>query len=122
MLQSYLFSLKKNIGDRINVDIDENGDLTDAQDISGHHDLSLPQEPDQVQVVHTQDQTVNRAKNANQVIADQARMADEIANQQAEIVYKDEETERPEDDEETYLAAQVEILSYKVVTQNVTLQ
>ena len=28
----------------------------------------------------------------------------------------------PEDDEETYLAAQVEILSYKVVTQNVTLQ
>lgn len=96
-------SLKKNIGDRINVDIDENGDLTDAQDISGHHDLSLPQEPDQVQVVHTQDQTVNRAKNANQVIADQARVADEIANQQAEVVYKDEETERPEDDEETFI-------------------
>ena len=29
---------------------------------------------------------------------------------------------KPEDDDETYLAAQVEILSYKVVTQNVTLQ
>ena len=96
-------SLKKNIGDRINVDIDENGDLTDVQDISGHRDLSLPQEPDQVQVVHTQDQTVNMAKNANQVIADQARRADEIASQQAEVVYKNEEVERPEDDEETFI-------------------
>lgn len=96
-------SLKKHMGDRINADIDENGDLVDAEVSETHRDLSLPQEPDQVQVVRTKDQTVNRAVNAKQIIDDQARLAEEIANQKVEIVYKDDKEEKPVDDEEIFI-------------------
>ena len=103
-IQESAISLKKNIGDRINVDIDENGDLTDAQDLSTHNDLSMPQQPDQVQIVRTQDQTVNKAINAKSLIDNQNRLSDEIANQKVDIVYKDEtEQARPEDEEETFI-------------------
>lgn len=96
-------TLKKNIGDKINVDIDENGDLTDVQDASTHRDLSLPQEPEQVQIVHTEDQTVNRAVNAKSLIQDQNRISEEIANAKVDVVYKNDEQERPEDEEETFI-------------------
>ena len=96
-------SLKRNIGDRIDADIDENGDLVDSQAIETPKDLSLPQEPDQVQVVRTKDQSVNRAINAKQMIDDQARLADEIANQKVEVIYKDKDSEPKASDEETFI-------------------
>lgn len=103
-IQEAAISLKKNIGDKINIDIDENGDLTDAQDISTHRDLSLPQGPEQVQIVRTQDREVNRAINAKSLIDNQNNLADEILNQKVDVVYKDDKEEvRPEDEEETFI-------------------
>lgn len=100
-IQEAAISLKKNIGDRINVDIDENGDLTDVEN---HQDLSLPQGPEQVQIVRTQDRAVNRAINAKSLIDNQNNLANEIANQKVDVVYKDDKEEvRPEDEEETFI-------------------
>lgn len=96
-------TLKKNKGDNVNVDIDENGDLTDVSSLETPRDLSLPQEPEQVQVVRTQDRTVNKAVNAKQLIDDQARIAEEIANQKVEVVYKDDADQPKEDEEETFI-------------------
>ena len=104
IIQESAISLKKNIGDRINVDIDENGDLTDVQDTSTHTDLSMPQQPDQVQIVRTQDQTVNKAVNAKSLIDSQNKLSEEISNQKVDIIYKDEtEQVSPEDEEETFI-------------------
>ena len=100
-IQEAAISLKKNIGDKINVDIDENGDLTDVEN---HQDLSLPQGPEQVQIVRTQDRAVNRAINAKSLIDNQNNLANEIANQKVDEVYKDDKEEvRPEDEEETFI-------------------
>jgi len=100
-IQEAAISLKKNIGDKINVDIDENGDLTDVEN---HQDLSLPQGPEQVQIVRTQDRAVNRAINAKSLIDNQNNLANEIANQKVDVVYKDDKEEvRPEDEEETFI-------------------
>ena len=100
-IQEAAISLKKNIGDKINVDIDENGDLTDVEN---HQDLSLPQGPEQVQIVRTQDRAVNRAINAKSLIDNQNNLAKEIANQKVDVVYKDDKEEvRPEDEEETFI-------------------
>ena len=100
-IQEAAISLKKNIGDKINVDIDENGDLTDVEN---HQDLSLPQGPEQVQIVRTQDRAVNRAINAKSLIDNQNNLADEILNQKVDVVYKDDKEEvRPEDEEETFI-------------------
>ena len=102
--QESSITLKKNKGDNVNVDIDENGDLMDAPETDAARDLSLPQEPEQVQVVHTQDQTVNKATNAKQVIDNQDALAKEIANQKVDVVFKaEEEQARPEDEEETFI-------------------
>lgn len=100
-IQEAAISLKKNIGDKINVDIDENGDLTDVEN---HQDLSLPQGPEQVQIVRTQDRAVNRAINAKSLIDNQNNLAKEIANQKVDVVYKDDKEEiRQEDEEETFI-------------------
>ena len=100
-IQESAISLKKNIGDKINVDIDENGDLTDVE---SHQDLSLPQGPEQVQIVRTQDQTVNKAINAKSLIDNQNNLADEIASQKIDVVYKDDkDIQKTEDDEETFI-------------------
>jgi len=97
-------TLKKNKGDNIDVDIDENGDLTDSKENVSSRDLSLPQEPEQVQVVHTEDRTVNKAKNAKEIINNQDALAEEIANQKVDIVFNDDKEEtRPEDEEETFI-------------------
>ena len=97
-------TLKKNKGDNIDVDIDENGDLTDSKENTSSRDLSLPQEPDQVQIVHTEDRTVNKAKNAKEIINNQDALAEEIANQKVDIVFNDDKEEtRPEDEEETFI-------------------
>lgn len=96
-------SLVKNVGDKINADIDENGDLVDSQSIATPRDLSLPQEPDQVQVVRTKDASVNRAVNAKQIIDNQAELAREIANQKVEVVYKNQNDEPKVEDEETFI-------------------
>lgn len=100
-IQESAISLKKNIGDTINVDIDENGELTEVEN---HRDLSLPQEPEQVQIVRTQDQSVNRAVNAKSLINSQNKLSEEIATQKVDVVYKDDKQEiRPEDEEETFI-------------------
>lgn len=96
-------SLKKHVGDQINADIDENGDLVESTVSSTPRDLSLPQEPNQVQVIRTKDQSVNRAVNAKQIIDNQAELAREIANQKVEIVYKDKNEEPQENDEEIFI-------------------
>jgi len=96
-------TLKKNKGDSINVDIDENGELTDSAN-NATRDLSLPQEPEQVQIVHTEDKTINKAKNAKEIISNQDALAEEIANQKVDIIFKDEQEQtRPEDEEETFI-------------------
>ena len=101
--QEKSITLKKNQGDKINVDIDENGELADSEN-SSTRDLSLPQEPDQVQIVHTQDQTVNKAVNAKQLIDSQNQLAEQIANQKVDIIYKEQDEKvRPEDEEETFI-------------------
>lgn len=101
--QENAITLKKNKGDSINVDIDENGELMDSENASTR-DLSLPQEPDQVQIVHTEDKSVNRAVNAKQVIDNANNIAEEIANQKVDIIYKDDKEEvRPEDEEEVFI-------------------
>lgn len=101
-IQEAAISLKKNIGDAINVDIDENGELTDVEN---HRDLSLPQgQQEKVQIVRTQDQSVNKAINAKSLISNQNKLADEILNQKVDVVYKDaEEQKNPEDEEETFI-------------------
>lgn len=102
--QESSITLRKNKGDNINVDIDENGELADSTSQESTRDLSLPQEPEQVQVVHTQDQTVNKAKNAKQLIDNKDAIAEEIANQKVDVVFADEkEQSRPEDEEETFI-------------------
>ena len=101
--QESSITLKKNKGDNINVDIDENGELADSEN-SATKDLSLPQEPDQVQIIHTEDKTVNRAKNAKEIINNQDALAEEIANQKVDIVFNEDKQEtRPEDEEETFI-------------------
>lgn len=101
--QENAITLKKNKGDTINVDIDENGELTDSEN-SSTRDLSLPQEPEQVQIIHTEDKSVNRAVNAKQVIDNANNIAEEIANQKVDIIYKDDnEQVRPEDEEEVFI-------------------
>lgn len=101
--QESSITLKKNKGDNINVDIDENGELADSEN-SATKDLSLPQEPDQVQIIHTEDKTVNRAKNAKEIINNQDALAKEIANQKVDIVFNDDKEEtRSEDEEETFI-------------------
>lgn len=101
--QENAITLKKNKGDTINVDIDENGELMDSEN-SSTRDLSLPQEPEQVQIVHTEDKSVNRAVNAKQVIDNANSIAEEIANQKVDIIYKDDKEEvRPEDEEEVFI-------------------
>ena len=96
-------TLKKNIGDQINADIDENGDLVESEVTSTPRDLSLPQEPSQVQIIRTKDQSVNRAVSAKQIIDNQNNLAEEIANQKVEIVYKDKNNEPQVNDEETFI-------------------
>ena len=101
--QESSITLKKNKGDNINVDIDENGELADSEN-SATKDLSLPQEPDQVQIIHTEDKTVNRAKNAKEIINNQDALAKEIANQKVDIVFNDDKEETSsEDEEETFI-------------------
>lgn len=102
--QESSISLKKNKGNSIDVDIDENGDLTDSKENTSSRDLSLPQEPEQVQIVHTEDRTVNKAKNAKEIINNQDALAEEIANQKVDIVFNEDKQEtRPEDEEETFI-------------------
>lgn len=99
-IQENAISLKKHVGDKINVDIDENGELAE---MDTPRDLSLPQEPDQVQIVRTQDQTVNKAVNAKALIDGQNKLSDELMNQKVDVVYKDQEEKPKEDEEETFI-------------------
>lgn len=99
-IQESAISLKKNQGDKINVDIDENGDLAEMDQ---PRDLSLPQEPEQVQIVRTQDQTVNRAVNAKSLIDNQNKLSEELMNQKVDVVYKQEEDKPKEDEEEVFI-------------------
>jgi len=99
-IQENAISLKKNQGDKINVDIDENGDLAEMDQ---PRDLSLPQEPEQVQIVRTQDQTVNRAVNAKSIIDNQNKLSEELMNQKVDVVYKQEEDKPKEDEEEVFI-------------------
>lgn len=93
-------SLTKHKGDIINVGIDEQGDLIDVNKVN---DNSLPQEPEQVQIVRTEDQSVNSAKNAKDIINGVDRIAEEISSQQVQIVNKSDVEEKPTQDEETFI-------------------
>lgn len=92
-------SLTKHKGDAINIDINEDGELYEVNKAT---DLSLPQEPEEVQIVRTEDREYNKPVNAKSLLSNQDNLANEIANQKVDIVYKDDKKEQPSE-EETFI-------------------
>lgn len=93
-------TLKKNIGDKVSIDINEEGDLVDT---NRANDLSLPQEPEEVQIVRAHDRNETNITDAKTIISNQNNIADEISNQKVDIVYKNEKEENPVEEEETFI-------------------
>lgn len=97
-------SLKKHAGEKISADVDEFGDIIEANPTQTSTDLSLPQQPEQVQIIHTEDTAMNKSVNAAQLINNQNQIADQIASQKVDVVYSDPESKPiTEDDEETFI-------------------
>lgn len=87
---------------KINVDIDEMGNLKEADE------EPLPQAPtnDQegVEIIRTDVSNEEKfAKNADDVLKSQEQTSREIANQQVEVVYTNPRAEKPVEDESTFI-------------------
>ena len=87
---------------KINVDIDEMGNLKEADE------EPLPQAPtndqDGVEIIRTDVSNEEKfAKNADDVLKSQEQTSREIANQQVEVVYTNPKAEKPIEDESTFI-------------------
>ena len=86
---------------KINIDIDENGDLIETDIVQDRQ--SAPQSEQSVEIQYSQDNGMQRGVSAADLIKSQDRISNEISKQQAEVVYKTEQEQPKEEDEEIFL-------------------
>lgn len=107
-------SMTKYVGKKVDVDVDEFGELTETN----QKDLSLPQKQNPVDIVYSEDNGLQQAVSAADLIKSQDKISEQIANQKVDIVYKtDEEAKQEvEDDEEIFLVKSDKDVFSKEVT------
>ena len=107
-LKESSLTLSAETSKKINIDIDENGDLIDVanpedQQVVKSSQQSVPQSQQAVEVQYSQDNGMQRGVSAADLIKSQDKISQEISNQQAEVVYKTEQEQHKEEDEEIFL-------------------